>query len=70
VEIKNERSLALEIIEVMVKYGNMARIRRIGYLLDTLVWNAKMMERLQDELSTSSSPIPWIPDRSAKGPIN
>jgi predicted transcriptional regulator of viral defense system len=69
-EIKNEPKLTPELIEVAAKYGNMATIRRIGYLLDTLVQNSRMINRLQRQLSTSSSLIPWIPGRSAKGAIN
>ena len=69
-EIKNEPKLASELIEATAKYGNMATTRRIGYLLDTLVRNPRMMNRLQRQLSTSSSLIPWIPGRSAKGTIN
>ena len=69
-EINNETSLASEIIKNTAKYGNMATIRRIGYLLDTLVRNPRMMNRLQRQLSASSSLIPWIPVRSAKGTIN
>ncbi len=38
--------------------------------LDTLVRNPRMMNRLQRQLSTSSSLMPWIPGRSAKGTIN
>jgi predicted transcriptional regulator of viral defense system len=69
-QIKNEPELASKIIEVTAKYGNMATIRRIGYLLDTLIRNPRMMNRLQRQLSTSSSLIPWIPGRSTKGTIN
>ena len=69
-EIKNEPSLASEIIKNTAKYGNMATTRRIGYLLDILVQNSRMMNRLQRQLSTSNSLIPWIPGRSAKGTIN
>ncbi len=69
-EIKNEPKLTLELIKVTTKYGNMATTRRIGYLLDTLVWNPKVMKQLQLQLSTSNSLIPWIPGRSAKGSIN
>jgi predicted transcriptional regulator of viral defense system len=69
-EIKDEPELASEMIEVTVQYGNMATMRRIGYLLDTLVRNPKVMNRLQRQLTTSSSLIPWIPGRSAKGTIN
>jgi predicted transcriptional regulator of viral defense system len=69
-EIKNEPKLTSELIEATAKYGNMATTRRIGYLLDTLVRNPRMINRLQRQLSTSSSLIPWIPGRSAKGTIN
>jgi len=69
-EIKNEPVLLSRLIEVTAKYGNMATIRRIGYLLDTLIRNPRMMNRLQRQLSTSSSLIPWIPGLSAKGSIN
>ena len=69
-EIKNEPVFASELIGVTAKYGNMATIRRIGYLLDTLIRKPRMMNRLQGQLSTSSSLIPWIPGRSTKGTIN
>ena len=69
-EIKNEPKLPSELIEAAAKYGNMATTRRIGYLLDTLVRNPRMMNRLQRQLSTSSSLIPWNPCRSSKGTIN
>jgi predicted transcriptional regulator of viral defense system len=69
-EVKNEPKFTSEFIEVTAKYGNVATIRRIGYLLDTLGLNPKIMNRLRLQLSTSSSLIPWIPGRSAQGTIN
>jgi predicted transcriptional regulator of viral defense system len=69
-EVKNEPKFTSEFIEVTAKYGNVATIRRIGYLLDTLGLNPKIMNRLRRQLSTSSSLIPWIPGRSAQGTIN
>jgi predicted transcriptional regulator of viral defense system len=69
-EVKNEPKFTSEFIDVTAKYGNIATIRRIGYLLDTLGLNPKIMNRLRRQLSTSSSLIPWIPGRSAQGTIN
>jgi predicted transcriptional regulator of viral defense system len=69
-EIKEEPQLASELIKVSAKYGNVATTRRIGYLIDTLIRNPRMMKLLQRQLSTSSSLIPWIPGRSAKGTTN
>jgi predicted transcriptional regulator of viral defense system len=69
-EVKSESKFTSEFIDVTAKYGNVATIRRIGYLLDTLGLNPKIMNRLRRQLSTSSSLIPWIPGRSAQGTIN
>ena len=69
-EIRNELKLASELIEVTAMYGNMATTRRIGYAVDTLLQNPKATERLQRQLSATSSLIPLIPGRSAKGTIN
>jgi len=69
-EIKNDPQLLSELIDVTTKYGNMATKRRIGYLLDTLVRNPRVTNRLQRILSASIAVIPWIPGRSTKGTIN
>ena len=69
-EIKNDPKFATELIAVTAKYGNIATTRRIGYLLDRIVPDSRMINRLQRRLSASSSLIPWIPGRSAKGSVN
>jgi predicted transcriptional regulator of viral defense system len=69
-EVKDEPKFTSEFIEVTAKYGNVATIRRIGYLLDTLGLNPNIMNRLRRQLSSSSSLIPWIPGRPAQGTIN
>ena len=69
-EIKKDFKLATELCEATIKYGNMATIRRIGFLFDTIVPNSRLTNRLQGQLSTSSSLIPWVPGRSAKGTLN
>jgi predicted transcriptional regulator of viral defense system len=68
--IRNDPELTSELIEVTTKYGNMATFRRVGYLLDTLIQNSRLINRLLGQLSNSSSLIPWIPVRPAKGTIN
>ncbi|MDF1592461.1 MAG: type IV toxin-antitoxin system AbiEi family antitoxin domain-containing protein [Desulfobacterales bacterium] len=69
-EIKNEPELEFELIEVAAKYGNMATIRRIGYLLDSYLQNSKMTNQLQGQLNATSSLIPWVPGQPSKGAIN
>ena len=68
--IKNEPGLASELMEVTTKFGNVATFRRIGYLLENLIKDPKLINRFQRHLSNSKSLIPWIPGRSAKGAIN
>lgn len=69
-DIKKDSKLAPELIEITMKYGNQATIRRIGYLLDTLPRISKVRHQLHHQLSDSKALIPWIPGRSARGRVN
>jgi predicted transcriptional regulator of viral defense system len=69
-EIKKNPMLASELVDVTAKYGNQATVRRIGYLLDTLIHPSRIINRVQRQLSNSKALIPWIPGRSAKGKVN
>jgi predicted transcriptional regulator of viral defense system len=69
-EIKKDPMLASELVDVTAKYGNQATVRRIGYLLDTLIHPSRIINRVQRQLSNSKALIPWIPGRSAKGKVN
>lgn len=68
--MKEEPELLPELVEVTETFGNMATIRRIGFLLDSISDNSKMVDRLQCQLRPSTAFIPWIPGRDAKGKIN
>jgi predicted transcriptional regulator of viral defense system len=69
-EIKKDFKLASELVKATAQYGNQATARRIGCLLDSLVQTSRIITRLQRQLSNSKTPIPWIPDRPAKGTVN
>jgi predicted transcriptional regulator of viral defense system len=69
-EIKNDPKIASDLTEVTANYGNIATIRRIGYLVDTIVPKSRTINKLQRQLTSSSSLIPWVPGRPAKGGIN
>ena len=69
-ETKNDFELATELCEATIKYGNMATIRRIGFLFDRIAPNSRLTNQLKRQLSTSNALIPWVPGRSAKGIIN
>jgi predicted transcriptional regulator of viral defense system len=69
-EVKKDFKLATKLCEATIKYGNMATIRRIGFLFDRVIPNSRLTNRLQHQLSTSSALIPWIPGQSSRGTIN
>ena len=66
-ELKSEPRLAAEIAEAAACYGNMATIRRIGFLLDASMKKQEIIDPLLRRLSKSSALIPWIPGRPSKG---
>lgn len=69
-EVKKDFKLGLELAETAARYGNQATIRRIGYLLDTLLQDSRIADQLQRQLNKSKSLIPWIPARPARGAVN
>ena len=68
--IENEPGLTTEIIRLTAIYGNIATIRRIGFLLDVSTGRQEIVNPLLRLLGKSRSLIPWIPVRPPKGKIN
>jgi predicted transcriptional regulator of viral defense system len=69
-EAEQDLRMVSELVEVTVQYGNQATIRRIGYLLDDYGQPVRTIDQLQRQLSNSTSLIPWIPVKPARGKIN
>jgi predicted transcriptional regulator of viral defense system len=69
-EIGKDLNRGMELVTTTVRYGNQATARRIGYLLDSLLQDPRMLAPLQSRLSNSKALIPWVPGRPAKGTIN
>lgn len=69
-EVKKDFKLASKLVETTIQYGNQATVRRIGYLLDTLVQNSRTINKHQCQLSNSKALIPWIPVNPPKGTAN
>lgn len=69
-EIKKDSEFASELLDVTMKYGNVATGRRIGYLLDTLIQNLTLLHKLKNKLGTSKSIIPLVPGKPSKGKVN
>lgn len=69
-ELRIELEIVSGLVDVTVKYSNQATIRRIGYLLDSLRQSPKLIKQLVEQLSSSKSLIPWIPNREERGRVN
>jgi predicted transcriptional regulator of viral defense system len=69
-EAENNPGMVSKLVGATVQYGNLATIRRIGYLLDDFGQPVRAVGQLQRQLSNSKSLIPWVPGRPAKGKIN
>jgi len=69
-EVEKDLNLGVELIDVIGQYGNQATARRIGYLLDSLLQNPKILAKLQRQMSNSTALIPWVPGKPARGSAN
>lgn len=63
------RIAANDLVRTVIRYGNMATIRRIGALLDQLNADERILRRLQRALTPSTAKIPLVPDRPARGAL-
>lgn len=67
---KEEPGIIQELLNVTLKYGNKATIRRIGYLIEEQGFALNSLEKLKKKMGSSKSLIPWVPNRGRKGTIN
>ena len=66
-DLKRGQTLAAELIEVTVQYGNQGTLRRIGKLLELQGIQPSLLRKVRKALRPSSSIIPWIPDKPKRG---
>ena len=69
-EIRARPRITPDLVDMTVRFGNLATARRIGYLLEELDRSARSTKPLQCCLTDSRSLIPWIPGKPARGSIN
>jgi predicted transcriptional regulator of viral defense system len=67
---QKDKTLAENLIRMAIKYGNQGTNRRLGYLLETLGVNRKLLDKLKRKLRSSKSLFPWVPASDAKGSVN
>jgi predicted transcriptional regulator of viral defense system len=66
-EIARDKTLAAELVNVSLRYGNQGTLRRLGKLLDMRGVQETLLRRLERKLRPSSSLIPWIPNLPKRG---
>ena len=66
-EIAIDDTLAAQLINVSLRYGNQGTLRRLGKLLDIAGVQASLLRKLAKALRPSSSLIPWVPTLPKQG---
>jgi predicted transcriptional regulator of viral defense system len=64
-----ERVRPAELVRITQRYGDRGTIRRIGALLEREGIAETLLRKLDRALPATSSPIPWIPRRAKRGPV-
>lgn len=68
-ELKSKRVNATELVDLTLRFGDKGTIRRIGALLERDGIAETLLRRLERAVPSTSSPIPWIPRRAKRGPV-
>jgi predicted transcriptional regulator of viral defense system len=68
-ELEAKRVQAADLVELTLRYGDRGTIRRIGALLERAGIAETLLRKLDRALPATSSPIPWIPRRAKRGPV-
>lgn len=66
-ELEAERVPTEELVSLVLRFGNLSTIRRIGALLDRLMIDENLLVRMQKELTPTSSLIAWVPNKPKRG---
>lgn len=69
-ELGAKRVRAADLVRVLLRYGDIGTVRRIGALLDRDAADGALLTRLEQKLTRSSGLIPWIPTRPKRGTID
>ena len=68
-DLEAKRVTAADLVELTLRYGDKGTIRRIGALLEREGIAETLLRKLDRALPATSSPIPWIPRRVKRGPV-
>lgn len=69
-ELAAGRVAPAELVDLALRFGDKGTIRRIGALLEREGVGERLLRKLERALSATSGPIPWIPRRAKRGPVD
>ena len=69
-EIEKDPEITAKLVSNAIRYGNKIVQRRLGYFLETLNIDEKLVEKLQNKIKSSKTLKPLIPNTDLKGSVN
>ena len=69
-EVEKDDAFAAEFVRMAIQFGNQGTLKRVGALLERVEVSEHLLRRLERQIQTSTSFIPWIPGRQKRGTIN
>lgn len=69
-ERASDEKFLKELVEVTINFSNITTCRRIGYLLESLKVNPRLVNKIHKSLRETSSFIPLVPEIVNRGKIN
>jgi predicted transcriptional regulator of viral defense system len=69
-ELGKDPSLAGDLLDMTIKFGNLGTLRRIGYLLDSIGMIDRKKEKIIRKFNKKKSVVPFVPENSMQGTLN
>ncbi len=69
-EIEENPAITEKLVSNAIRYGNRIVQRRLGYLLEIMNVDAKLVEKLQNKIQGTKTIKPLIPNINLKGSVN
>jgi len=69
-ELADDDSVAANLVNVSLDYGNQGTLRRIGKLLELEGVQNSLLRKIEKAIRRSTSLIPWIPKRPKRGTVD
>lgn len=69
-ELAREPGMAVELVRVALRYGNVSTLRRLGPLLEREGVAEPLLSKLAAKLKPSSALIPWVPTLPKRGRVD